>query len=136
MTDPRPSFQPVRVLVADDADDLRQLVVRLLGRDLRIVVVGQAADSDSALTLSHELDPDVVVLDLSMPGAGGLGVLAVLRETQPRTRVVVLSGLPSHATEAACLNAGAYAYLEKGVGISTLADLIVRAAVDGVEVAS
>ena len=113
-----------RVLVADDAEDLRHLVVRLLNRTSTLEVVAQAAESQQVLDLVAAVDVDVVLLDLSMPGIGGLAVLRAITASRPDLPVVVLSGLPAGAASASCLEAGAFAYIEKGTGISSLVEII------------
>lgn len=110
----------VRVVVADDAKELRELVVRLLARDPRINVVGQADDTQGALDVIADTRPDVALVDLSMPGAGGLFVLTEVARTQPECRMVVLSGLPASQAEAAAREAGAALYLEKGAAMARI----------------
>ena len=116
----------VRVVLADDAEDLRRLLVRLLGRDRRITVVGEASDGIAAVRVCRELRPDVLVLDLSMPGSDGLHTLDAVR-MDPGTAVVVLSGLPRAQVEAACLERGAAAYLEKGVAADRIVTAVLAA---------
>ena len=128
---------PVRVLVVDDAEDLR-LVVRLtLERDAGFAVVGEAGDGDEAVRAAEALQPDIVLLDLDMPGAGGLEVLPALRAAAPQAQVVILSGLPRASVEDRARAAGAVGFLEKGIPVRRLVDeLVVVAglleAVDGV----
>jgi two-component system invasion response regulator UvrY len=117
-------IKPIRLVVADDAVELRTLVVRLLGRNEDIDVVGQAGDSPATIAIIEKLRPDVLLLDLSMPGAGGLGVLEELRARGFDVKIVVLSGLPAASTAQACLDAGASAYVEKGTVLSELATVI------------
>lgn len=114
----------IRLVVADDAVELRTLVVRLLERNEDIEVVGQAGDSPTTISIIEELRPDVLLLDLSMPGAGGLGVLEELRSGGFDLKIVVLSGLPAASTAKACLDAGASAYVEKGTVMTELAAVI------------
>lgn len=117
----------VRVLLADDTEELRVVLRRLLTRDAAIEIVAESGDGPSTVALARALRPDVVVLDLSMPGADGLTVLTQLKD-DPCCAVVVLSGLPREYAEKSCLEQGAYAYVEKGSSIMLLKDAIVAAA--------
>jgi DNA-binding NarL/FixJ family response regulator len=105
---------PARILVADDAEEMRA-VVRLALENAGVgVVVGEAADGEQVLRLVAETEPDLVLLDLSMPPPDGLELLALLHDRTPRLRVLVLSGAdsPGHAERAVA--AGALGYVVKG----------------------
>ena len=115
---------PVRVLVADDEEDIR-LLVCLAVRKAGCTVVADAADGASALVAARELLPDLVVLDVSMPGATGLQVCEALR-ADPRSagcRILLLSAGASPDDVARGLAAGADAYLPKPF---TVAGLVAR----------
>jgi two-component system, NarL family, response regulator EvgA len=115
----------VKVMVVDDDESLRRLVGMLLERDDRIEVVGEAHDGHSALALLPEADPDVLVLDLAMPGMNGLEVLEQLTGTD-RPVVAVLTGYADEALREQVMAAGAAEFLSKGDGFSTLADRVVE----------
>ncbi|MDP8970006.1 MAG: response regulator transcription factor, partial [Actinomycetota bacterium] len=74
---------PVRVLVADDAEDLRDVLVRLLRHDGRCEVVGEAADGAQLVDLVGERRPDVVLVDLSMPVLSGQDAILKIRDMAP-----------------------------------------------------
>ena len=93
-------------------------------------VVGEAADGLSAIEQARRHQPDLVVLDLSMPNLDGLEALPHIRSEAPNVQVVVLSGFAAHRMAPAALAAGASAYLEKG-DIFTVADELVRLAQAG-----
>lgn len=92
---------PIRVVVADDSAVMRRMVGDALRRTPGIEVVGEAADGDEALARCDELKPDVMTLDLSMPGSTGLDVLARLREQRSPIRVVVVSSFSPTLVERA-----------------------------------
>jgi YesN/AraC family two-component response regulator len=98
---------PVRVVLADDTEDIRLLTRTVLDLDGGFEVVGEAATGAEALALVRELAPDVVVLDLAMPEMDGLQVLPVIREESPTTRVVVMSGFERSALGAEAFALGA-----------------------------
>jgi two-component system chemotaxis response regulator CheB len=96
---PTPSIPP-RVVVADDSAFMRRLLRQAL-ETAGLNVVGDAADGDEALALCHSLRPDVLTLDLAMPGRDGIGVLEALRTTDLPTVVLVVSAFsPAHGARA------------------------------------
>jgi DNA-binding response OmpR family regulator len=112
---------PARVLVADDEDDIR-LLVTLAVRKAGCTVVAAVADGTQALAAARAETPDLLVLDVSMPGASGLEVCAALR-TEPATagcRVLLLSAGASADDVARGLSAGADAYLPKPFTVAGL----------------
>lgn len=119
---------PFRVVLVDDAADLRLLIARLLHRDGRFEVVGQAADGAEGVQAAGEHQPDLCVLDLSMPVMDGLEALPRIRERCPSTKVVILSGLDATQMERTALQLGAAAYLEKGAAFARLADTLAEIA--------
>ena len=80
---------PIRILVVDDSAVFRMVLARVLGRTDGMEVIGVAADGLEALEAAHRLDPDVITLDVEMPGLDGLETLRRLLAERP-TRVVML----------------------------------------------
>ena len=112
---------PVRVLVADDEDDIRDLVCLAVAK-AGCTVVRSLADGAEALAAARAELPDLVVLDVSMPGATGLQVCEALR-SDPATaglRILLLSAGASSEDIARGLAAGADAYLPKPFGVAAL----------------
>jgi DNA-binding NarL/FixJ family response regulator len=120
----------ISVLLADDHAVVRRGLLALLEGEPGITVVGEATDGQQALDLVAELRPDVLVLDLVMPGLSGLEVLTRLRERATAPRVVVLSmhGTDAHVADA--LRHGATGYVVKDASASELV-LAVRRAAEG-----
>jgi len=81
----------IRILLADDHAVLRSGLRLLLEAQTEISVVGEAETGTQAISLTQELQPDIILLDLSMPGLGGLDALPVLRSSSPGTRVLILT---------------------------------------------
>lgn len=90
--EPEPAREELRVVVCDDDPDLRLMLRVLLADDPRIHVVGEAASGDEAVRLVREQEPDVVVLDIVMPGMDGYEALPLIRAASPRSKVVVFTG--------------------------------------------
>lgn len=104
----------IRVLLADDHPLYRAGLRVLLESQPDTVVVAEAETGEQAIALVTEIAPDVVIMDLSMPGAGGLPAIRTLTGTHPTTRVVALTMLDDPATVTAAIRAGARGYLVKG----------------------
>ena len=115
--------QPITVLIADDHPVVRQGLAVLFEVQDDIALVGQASDGPEAVRLTRELAPDVLLLDLMLPGLDGIGVLARLRADDSRTRVLVLTSAGGSARPALALQAGAAGFLYKDVD----PDALVRA---------
>jgi DNA-binding NarL/FixJ family response regulator len=104
---------PTRVLIADDSHLFGDAIELILETDERIEVVGRALDGAQAVTLARELDPDVVLLDISMPGVGGIEAIAAMLRDDVSRRVLVLTGSSDPADRRKAREAGAVAYLTK-----------------------
>lgn len=116
---------PSKVLLVDDEREFVQtLSERLMMRDMGSAV---AYDGESALELIKEDEPDVMILDLRMPGIDGIEVLKRVKQTHPGIEVIVLTGHGTDADRDICLKLGAFAYLQKPVDIEELSETIKRA---------
>jgi two-component system, chemotaxis family, chemotaxis protein CheY len=109
-----------RVLIVDDAANLRELLTLLLEIEDDFEVVGTAADGQQAIAAAETLRPDLVLLDLAMPVMDGLQALPVLRAHIPQARIVIFSGFEHQALAEEALQAGADAYIEKGTSVTQL----------------
>jgi len=119
---------PIRVLVCDDVEAFRALMRYTLQEDPAIEVVGEAADGMEAISRAAELQPDVVLLDLTMPLLDGIDAIPTVLEHAPGTRVVALSGWGAERMADAALAQGAVAYLEKGDDVQVIRDAVHAAA--------
>jgi DNA-binding NarL/FixJ family response regulator len=110
-----PSLKPpIRVLVVDDSEDMRFLVRWALERDGGFTVVSEGADGHEAVLAAREHQPDLVLLDISMPGMGGLQALPLIRQHSSGSLVVMLSTFdPGHELAEQALAQGADGYLHK-----------------------
>jgi len=117
-----------RVVVADDFADMRHLVKVTLERSGRFEVVAEAANGAEAVDHAGQLQPDILVLDLSMPVLSGMEALPQIREASPGTKVVVLSGFDRARMEPEAIAGGAVGYLEKGIPPAQLVDELLAVA--------
>jgi CheY-like chemotaxis protein len=118
---------PSKVLLVDDEREFVQtLSERLLMREMGSAV---AYDGESALAMinEHEDEPEVMILDLKMPGIDGIEVLKRVKQTRPEIEVIILTGHGSEVDRDACLRLGAFAYLRKPVDIDLLTETLRRA---------
>jgi DNA-binding NarL/FixJ family response regulator len=122
--------EAIRVLVVDDHPLFRQGVVHSLAATNDFAVVGEAGSGKEALALSQELLPDIVLLDISMPGWSGFLTAEKIATACPATAIVMLTVSEDQDKLLAAFKAGARAYVLKGVSARKLADVL-RAAVNG-----
>ena len=114
----------IRVLVADDHTIVRSGIRHVLESEPGFTVVAEASTGGEALELASSLHPDVVVLDISMPGESGLRVAAELRRRVPETHVLILSMHDNTEYVLESLRAGAHGYLLKDTAATELRDAI------------
>ena len=124
-------MEPIRVLVCDDVEAFRALLRYTLQEDPGIEVVGEAADGMAAIQAAERLQPDVVLLDLSMPVLDGIDAIPVVLERAPGTRVVALSGWGADRMEQASLEQGAVAYVQKSDDVEAIRAAVRSAARHG-----
>jgi CheY-like chemotaxis protein len=116
---------PSKVLLVDDEREFVQtLSERLIMRDMGSAV---AYDGESALTMVKEDEPEVMILDLKMPGIDGIEVLRRVKAEHPEIEVIVLTGHGSEADKQICMQLGAFAYLQKPVDIKVLSETLRKA---------
>jgi len=111
---------PIRVLVADDHMIVRTGIRHVLESEAGFEVVGEAATGAEALALAAKLKPDVVVLDISMPGESGLQLAARIRDSSPEPRVLILSMHDNAEYVLESVRAGAHGYLLKDTAATEL----------------
>jgi NarL family two-component system response regulator YdfI len=121
---------PLRVLVADDHLVVREGLRLILESESGFEVAGEAADGAEAVRLAEQLAPDVVLMDLRMPGMGGLEAMTRIRASRPDAAIVVLTTFNEDDLMARALEAGARGYLLKDVTRAALLDAV-RAAARG-----
>lgn len=119
-----------RVLICDDVEDYRALLVELLHRLPGLSVVGQAENGLEAVEVAGTQQPDLVLLDVSMPVMDGMEALPLIRSAAPNTKVLVLTGFASPSIRAQALAAGAVGYIEKGTPIVALLEAVRSACAD------
>jgi DNA-binding NarL/FixJ family response regulator len=120
--------EPVTVIVADDQSAVREGLVLLLGTLPGIVVAGEAADGNAAADLVAEVQPQVVLMDLNMPGSDGVSATRRITAEHPGTRVVVLTTYADDDSIIGALQAGALGYLTKDATRAEIGRAVLAAA--------
>jgi two-component system, NarL family, response regulator LiaR len=115
---------PIRLILVDDHAILRQGTAELLRREMDLAVVGEAGNGHEALTLVDQLHPDVVVMDIRMPGMSGVEATSQIHSTWPTIRILVLSAYDDEQYIFSLLQNGASGYLLKSVPIGELVKAI------------
>ncbi len=104
---------PLRILVCEDDERLATLVTETLSADGRFIVVARATDGDEAIRLTAELAPDVVLMDIGMPGRDGIEATRAIHERDSGQHVVIYTGSDEYADVARADDAGAAGFLHK-----------------------
>ena len=116
----------IRVVIADDQTLIREGMVSLLNSISQVQVVGQAGSGDEALQLTRELNPDIVLLEVALPGMGGLEATQRISSYDKFTAVIALTSCTQAPFPAQMLKAGALGYLTKQVSVQELEKAIKR----------
>ncbi|MFO7623894.1 MAG: response regulator transcription factor [Anaerolineales bacterium] len=115
---------PIRVLIVDDHDMLREGLAAFLNGFPDLVMVGEAASGEEGIRLCQELQPQVVLMDLVMPKMDGVTAIKAIHEVQPEIKIIALSSFSEDKLVRSALLAGATSYLLKNVSAERLADAI------------
>jgi len=119
---------PIRVLIADDHRLFAEALEAILSTDRRVVVSGTAKDGREAVSLAEELDPDVILMDISMPVMDGIEALEELRRSGSTAGVLMLTGSNARVDVDRARQAGAAGYVTKDRIAAELIDAIVEVA--------
>lgn len=114
----------VSVLICDDVESMRALLGVIVELRPGLRVVGEAGDGEQAIAQAERLQPDVILLDLSMPRRTGLDALPEIKRVAPAAKIIVLSGFVSSLVAADVLARGADCYIEKGADPDAIAAMI------------
>ncbi len=114
----------IKVLLVDDHDLIRTGIKRLLTDESAIKVVGEAESGETAITLARQATPNVVLMDVKMPGIGGLEATRKLLRIDPDIKILILTSCDEDPFPSRLLQAGAAGYLTKGCGVDEMIQAI------------
>ncbi|MGQ7242303.1 response regulator [Salinicola sp. V024] len=118
----------IKVLVADDHHLVRTSIARVLACEPDIEIVAEADSGESALQGCREHLPDIAMIDIRMPGIGGLETILKLLKTQPAIRIVVLTGQVEEGTAQRLIDSGVSGFISKGTELDLMIDAVRRVA--------
>jgi DNA-binding NarL/FixJ family response regulator len=124
-----PTDPAISVVVCDDVSEMRKLLRYALEADPRMRVVGEAENGREGARVIAELQPDVVLLDLSMPDMDGLETIPAISSAAPDTGIIVFSGFAADRMREPALQGGADLYLEKGLPLDEVISAVREVAV-------
>ena len=114
----------IRILLADDHTIVLQGLSRFLREQADLEVVGQAKDGLATVTLARELSPDIIIMDISMPGLSGIEATRQIHGEQPDIKIIVLSMYPERQYALRAFRSGAAGYLTKASASSELVSAV------------
>ena len=120
----RRQYVAIRILIVDDHTMLLKGLRLFLAPDPDLEVVGEANDGESAVAMAQELQPDVILMDLLMPGMDGIAATSAIHRALPSSKIIMLTGVLESASIAAVLRAGASGYLLKDTKAADLRQAI------------
>jgi DNA-binding NarL/FixJ family response regulator len=106
-------MEPLRILIADDHPVFRHGLRTLLNATTDVVVAGEATTGDEAISLAEELQPDVILMDIKMPGHNGIEATRTIVQSSPHVRVLIVTMFEDDASVFAAMRAGARGYILK-----------------------
>ncbi|WP_051632464.1 response regulator [Nitrincola lacisaponensis] len=115
----RPSRRTVRALIVDDQIIIRNLLRALLTKS-GLNVVGESNSGEKALLMAEQLKPELICLDITMPGISGLETLKRLKQSHPQTKIVMITGHQGKGDVEGAIAAGADGYIVKPFKVNTL----------------
>jgi two-component system invasion response regulator UvrY len=119
-------MNPIRVLLVDDNPLFLSITSEFLKLQVELTIVGMARDGQEAIAQANQLKPDVILLDLNMPGKSGMEAIPKLQKITPQPKIIALTMMNQDAYQPAALAAGAHGFVSKGSMGSDLLPAILR----------
>ncbi len=110
----------IKLLIVDDSSLVRERIASIIKDNHQIKIVGEAADSIEAMALFSKFLPEIVILDIRLPGENGIEILKKIKNVAERTKVIILTSFPYPQYRVKCLELGAEFFLEKANAFDSL----------------
>ena len=114
----------MKVLLVDDSDILRNHLITILSDLENVDIIGESVDTDSAIKDLKKKKPDLVILDIRMPGEGGIHVLKIAKEKYPGLKIVIFTNYPYPQYRTKCMELGADYFFDKSTETEKMIDEI------------
>ncbi len=114
----------IRILLVDDTETVRRALRLMLSTEPGLAVIGEAADGTEAVRLAHDLQPDVILMDLQMPDIDGIETTRRIKAAHPAIAIIMLTAFGSTGTRDTAARAGVARFFEKGDNLDDLPDEI------------
>ena len=121
----------MRVFIADDSELVRERLKELLSEISEVEIIGEAGDGEEAIKGILELHPDVVILDIRMPGGNGIDVLQAIKRGDPAPTVIMLTNYPYPQYRKKCMDLGADYFFDKSNEFERVMEVIEQLIKDG-----
>jgi DNA-binding NarL/FixJ family response regulator len=115
---------PKRILIADDSETVRKVVRRVFERETDFQICGEASDGVEAVVMAKQLGPDLILLDMRMPRLNGLEVAGILRYTQPKVRIMMVTMYAEELSKDLTCLSGVDAVFSKSEGVTKLIECV------------
>lgn len=114
----------MKILIVDDSDILRKHLITILSDMENVDIIGESLDTDSAIKDIKKKKPDLVILDICIPGEGGIHVLKIAKEIYPGSKVIIFTDYPYPQYRTKCMEIGADYFFDKSTETEKLIDTI------------
>lgn len=114
----------MRILIADDSEILRRHLRTILLEIPGVEIVAETTTSDETIAVFQKHQPELVILDIRMPGEGGISVLKAIHEQNPRTQVIIFTDYPYPQYRKKCLEEGTSYFFEKSTELEKMIELV------------
>lgn len=119
----------MKILIADDSDILRNHLITIISELEGVKIVGESLDTKSAIRDINKKKPDLVILDIRMPGEGGIHVLKVVKEKNPKLIVIIYTDYPYPQYRIKCLESGADYFFDKSTETEKMIESVKKLAI-------
>ena len=117
-------MKKLKVFVADDSLIFRERLVEMLSQISDIEIIGQIGDGIEAQTLILKMHPDVVIMDIQMPGKNGIKVLRCIKKAKPYIKIIIITNYPFYVYKKVCMEEGADFFFDKSGDYEAIIDVL------------